>query len=108
MKEYTTVTIKPKRAKTMYLSLSEKREIIKDLNETALVLYEYFIGSSKSPAFNPSDKAICYALGWKITKARDTRLLIQKNNYLKIEKYKNGNKKLYRVYLGKENVLNAK
>ena len=58
-------------------------EIIKELNETALYLFQYYVSVISNPVIDLlDDKRVAKTIGWTARKVRDTRLKLTKANYI--------------------------
>jgi len=93
-----------KKVTTYYLGLEQKVEVMTVLNESALVLLEFYYSKIGSNHFEwNKDESTSKALNWKVTKVRDLRQKLQKEGYYTKERYvNNGGKALYDIKLGKE------
>ena len=109
---YYTHTSKQKqfrKASKVYLKLEDKREIMSDIGDAALILFEYYLSKSGTPNFDYSDKKAANALGWTIRKVLDVRLKLTKAGYFLQRKGKyNDGSLIVTTYLGKEEVSKTK
>ena len=65
------------------LSLPEQRKLVKDVNETALYLYNYYVTASQIPHFNLlNDSLVGRAIGWSARKVKDNRLKLSKAKWI--------------------------
>jgi len=90
----------------LMLTLEDKNKLVGDTNDSALRLYEYYIGKQKWKHFNPTSYCeIGKALNWSASKTESVKNKLVKAGYVLIKKdtLKDGTK-IYRVLLGKEMV----
>ena len=87
------------------LKLPIKRELVKDINEAAMYLYEYYHSIANSPAHNLlDDEKVGKAVGWSARKVRDYREKLTKAGWiLFIHKRNRGTANLVFI-LGKDKV----
>lgn len=92
-----------------YLTEKEKKEVILECGDSALILIDYYISKGNIPNYEFNDSKTGYALGWKKEKVQRHRLLLEKNGYLytKLFKASDGDR-IINTYIGKENVLKGK
>lgn len=103
----------PYRDRTRYLSgeymikLDHKYELIRELGESAYLLYEFFYEKKKYKDFAPTnDESIGKILGWSTSKVTRIKSQLKKAKYLLILKDTNKDQSiLYRIILEKELVL---
>jgi len=105
--QYSVRTLKPKRKRTIsvYLTSSEKKELITECGDAALILYEHYIAKAGLRDYKYTDSKNAFALGWEPSKAKRIRLKLEKANYLKTIVYRNKQGNYTVTYIGKENVL---
>ena len=107
--EYRTVTAKAKQKKYMYLTLENKKTIITECGDAALILLDYFYLKANVPNFKHTDEKASYSLGWSTRKAKDIRLKLTKAGYFHqaTARYPDG-RKITTTYLGKDSVKEVK
>ena len=106
MVEYSIRSLKPKKRKTtmIYLSIKEKKEVILECGDSALIMYDFYISKGGARDYQFSDGKTATALGWDERKAQRIRLKLEKSKYIKTIPFRNGKKLHIVTYLGKENV----
>ncbi len=106
MNQYAVRNIKPKKRKNtmFYLGLKEKKEVILECGDSALVMYEFYISKGGMKDYMFSDKKTGMALGWNESKVKRIRLKLEKHRYIKTLTFKNPKGKFIVTYLSKENV----
>jgi len=104
---YIAKNIKQSRRKTImaYLTAAQRKEAILDVGDAGCLLFEYYVSKGSTPEFAFTDFKTGRALGWKESKAKRIRLLLEKEGYLYVEKTPNV---LVVTHIGKKNVLEAK
>jgi len=110
IKEYPTRAKKSTRkSTTMYLKLTEKKELIQECGDAALILYEYWLLKAGIPDFQFTDYKSAKALGWSQSKATQIRLKLTKADYFHeaSARYTDG-RHVTTSYLGKEMVKEIK
>ncbi len=107
--KYSIKPIKPKnrRHQVYYLEMKWKVEVMKEINESALVLLEYYYSKSGAKNFDyNSDESVAKALGWKTTKVRDNRLRLQSHDFYKQTRYSSSDGDvIYEIKLGHDRWL---
>jgi len=86
MDYYTTRTLdrnNKREPRSKYMNWGQKKEVIKDINEVALVLLEFYYSKAGMTDYEYSDKQVARALDWSVSKVRDYRLKLEKANYFK-------------------------
>lgn len=107
--KYSVKAIKPKNRnnKVYHITLQWKVEVMRELNETALVLLEFYYTKIGQEFNMLNDSGIAETLGWKVTKVRDTRQRLTKHGYFSSSRYRNSDGDvLYSFKLGKDEWLN--
>jgi len=80
--EYPTrVKRSKKKVTTMYLTQQEKRELIKECGDAALILFEFYLSKAGAPDYQYTDEKSGIALGWSTRKSKDVRLKLTKTGY---------------------------
>lgn len=99
MAYYITTNIKNSKRKTImaYLTSEQKREVIQECGDSALILYEYFVSKGNIDNFEFTDVKSSRSLGWAVAKTQRIRLVLEKHNYFR--KVKDGN--VFLIYIGK-------
>ena len=92
---YNTSTLKQsKRKNTMvYLTIAQKREVVRLVNEAGLYLLEFYLSKANVPQYEYTDEKTSKALGWSITKTADYRRRLEKVDLYKQDIYGTGEKK---------------
>jgi len=105
MIQYSIRNIKPKKRKqTMhYLTIKEKKEVILECGDAALIMYEFYISKGGAKDYQFIDSKTSAALGWDISKAKRIRLKLEKHKYVKTLTFSNKKGKYVVTYIGKEN-----
>ena len=96
---------KPSRARKIYLTGKEKRQVIAEVGDAGCVLMDYYLSVSGRKHFVITDEKAARALGWKKTKARDVRLKLTKAGWFFHRKTTKG-VVTHIYYLGKNCVAN--
>ena len=65
------------------MTWTQKKEVMADINEAALVLLEFYYSKSNLPDYDYKDERVSKALDWTITKVRDNRIKLEKKEYFK-------------------------
>ena len=83
MDYYTTKTLDSNRRepRSRYMNWTQKKEVIKDINEIALVLLEFYYSKAGLEGYAFTDKQVAKALDWSLSKVRDYRLKLEKEGY---------------------------
>ena len=90
-----------------YYTIAEKKEIMSECNEQALILIEYMMDSKNTTPL--TDEAMSNSLGWSKQKIQRTRLMLEEHGYFCKENYTTRDgKKLFKYYIGKEVVSKVK
>ena len=99
---YITKSIKGKAKRTgmYYLTLEEKREVMTDCGDSAVILYEFYISKGGVDDYDFSDGKAGRALGWTDSKVQRIRLVLEKKHFFR--KLKDHN--TWIVYIGKDQV----
>ena len=98
-------SMKNKRKQLMYyLTLQDKKEVIKETNTTALFLYDFWVSKLAHENYDFSDSKASTALDIPITSVRDLRLMLTKHHYFVQLSGKVGGQKATQTYLGKRAV----
>ena len=101
---YTTDSVKAPRKKDMnrnYLSLSDKKFVVKAVTEVGLFLLEYYMSKSSTPQYEYSDAKTAQALDWTLRKTAEQRRTLEKANLFKQDIYGTGEKKAVVTTIGK-------
>ena len=97
-----------RKKKTTNAVIDEQRSLNKECNGNVLpaYLYNYYISICQIPSWDlTNDAAIAKQLGLTARKVADTRRLLTKLNWIRLDTYKHNNVKYGMWYLGKELVL---
>ena len=90
-----------------YFTIDERREIMADCNEQALILLEYMMDTKDTSPI--TDESVARSLGWSKRKAQHTRLMLENKGYFYKEVFTTSTgKKLIRYYIGKKAVNASK
>ena len=84
-----------------YMTWTQKKEVVLDINETGLYLLEFYYSKSGFD-YDYSDEKVSNAIAWTITKTRDYRLKLQKFGYFKQRIIRDKNAASYNTTLGHE------
>ncbi len=92
-----------------YLKPDERRELITDVGDSGVLLFEYllFMANQKDGNEAISDQRIADWFGWTERKAQRYRLALISTGWLGIEKYKGNHNDNYVYFLGKPAVALA-
>jgi len=83
-----------------------RREIVKELNTTAYVLYEYYVEKAEAPNYDLfNDKLVGQILGLSTQTVQKTRLSLQKNNFIFFSKRVAGDIEAHDYVIGKDRVM---
>jgi len=101
----TLMDTKQVRNKKPMMTQAVKRDLVKDVNEVALYLYEYYLTIAMSPIHDLlDDSKVAKVLGWTVRKTKENRLKLEKAQWIKfIKKTNNGITTLVFI-LGKDKV----
>ena len=109
METFSKITIKHKKKTIMYyLTLEDKRQIVKECNFAALYLYEYYISSAFSQIDFTDDIHIGNLIGMSAQQVKRNRLRLIKHNYFFISPGKVKKEKILIYRIGKKAVLTYK
>jgi len=88
------------------VSADIRREIIKELNPTAYVLYEYYVEKVEAPEFDLfNDKIIGQVLGLSERTVREYRNKLEKAGFIRLYRKKLGDIEAHDYFIGKDKVL---
>lgn len=92
-----------------YVTDRERRELISEVKEIGLVLFEYFLSLiNKEDGEEITDQRTAKYLGWDIAKAKRIRQSLVKNGWYRSESFTySGGRKGTTYYLGKYAVQNG-
>jgi len=95
------------REKVRSLKVSAQRELVEELNEVALYLYNYYVSTIGNKNIDLlDDNRVAKVIGWTTRKTKDNRLKLTNAGYIKFIKSKRDNVEIARWILGKEEVAN--
>ena len=97
-----------KKTTTMYLTMQEKREIIKEISVTALVLLEFYLSVVTRKSYIITDTKTAEATGLSLRTVQDTRRLLVKHNLFHEIKTTNSDTIIYLYCARKEGVYSQK
>jgi len=85
MDYYNTTTLEKNRRKTImaYLTLQQKKDVVKDTNEVALYLLDYYYSKANTPNYDYLDERVAKALDWTTRKVGENRRKLEKAGYYK-------------------------
>lgn len=86
-----------------YLTMDEKREVIRECGDSAVILYEFYVSKQNTKDYDFSDSKASRAIGWSREKVQRIRLKLEKYSYFKRVKDHN----TYIFYIGKDAVLGS-
>ena len=94
-----------KKVTNMYLTLKQKKELIKTVGDSGLILMEYYLLKAGIPNFEFTDGKTASALGWKERKVQINRLKLTKAGwyYETSGRYSDG-RHLTTYYLGEDEI----
>jgi hypothetical protein len=98
---YTTEVIRQSRRKnTMtYLTLAQKREVVKLINEMALYLLDFYLSKAGVPQYEYTDEKTANAIGWSLKKVSEYRRKLEANDLFRQESYGSGEHKAVITYV---------
>jgi len=108
--EYPTrYQISKKRIQTVYLTWIQKKEIMAECGDAAVILFEFFLSKAGIRDYQYTDGKAGKVLGWKDSKVKKVRLKLRSAGYFYEESasYTHG-RKVTTTYLGKQEVQKAK
>ena len=83
-----------------------RREIIKELNPTAYIVYEYYVEKAEAPEYNLfNDTLVAKVLGLSQRVVKEARLTLQKANFIYLTKRKAGDIEAHNYIIGKDRVM---
>ena len=92
-----------------YLTEKERREVILDVGDNALILYEHYINKGNIKDYEFTDLKNANALGWKESKAKRLRWILQQNGYIHTAVFTHSTtRRVTHTYIGKDNVTKFK
>jgi hypothetical protein len=93
-----------------YVTDRQRRELISEVKETGLVLFEYFLSLiQKDDAEEITDQRIATHFGWDLAKAKRIRQSLIKNGWYRSECFTySGGRKGTTYYLGKYQVKHGR
>jgi len=112
---YNTEVIKNKRRepRSVYLTLKQKLKVIRETNESALFLLEFYMSKSGIQEYSYSDDIVAKTIEWTPRKVKDNRLKLEQAGLFRRETYGSGEKKAIITFIGEslveeEEVTNGK
>lgn len=92
---YNTESLRQAKRKTtmMYLTLRQKREVMRLVGEIGLVLLEFYLSKVNVPQYEYVDEKTAIALGWTLSKVQRHRIALTKADLFKQETYGSGERK---------------
>jgi hypothetical protein len=98
---YTTEVIRQSRRKnTMtYLTLAQKREVVKLINEMALYLLDFYLSKSGVPQYEYTDERTANAIGWSVKKVGEYRRKLEVHDLFRQVSYGSGQHKAVITYV---------
>jgi len=83
-----------------------RREIVKELNPTAYIVYEYYVEKAEAPDYDLfKDKLVGQILGLSAQTVQKTRLTLQKRNFIFFSKRVAGDIEAHDYVIGKDRVM---
>lgn len=83
-----------------------RREIIKELNPTAYVVYEYYVEKAEAPEYDLfNDATVATVLGLSPRSVKENRLLLQKANFIYFSKRKAKDLEAHTYIIGRDKAL---
>lgn len=77
----------------VYLTLRQKREVMKLAGDSGLILMEFYLSKANVPGYEYTDEKTAVALGWTVRKVLDYRLKLDKADLFKQDSYGSGSRK---------------
>lgn len=77
----------------VYLTLKQKKEVMKLVGDSGLVLLEFYLSKLNVPQYEYKDEKTAIALGWTVRKVLEYRLRLVKADLFKQESYGSGSRK---------------
>ncbi len=68
-------------ATAIYLTTSQKVQIMKQCSDSALILYEFYLSKAAAPGYAFEDSKVAAALGWHISKVSRLRQQLTREGY---------------------------
>lgn len=98
-----------KRIQNVYLTWIQKKEIMAECGDAAVILFEFFLSKAGIRDYQYTDSKAGKVLGWKNSKVKNVRLKLRSAGYFyeKSAGYSDGSK-ITTTYLGKREVEKAK
>jgi hypothetical protein len=98
---YNTETIKQSRRKNtmVYLTLAQKREVVRLVNEAGLYLLDFYLSKSGVPRYEYTDEKTALAVGWTVKKVSDYRRKLINVDLFRQEVYGTGDQKAVITHL---------
>ena len=91
------------------VSAPVRREIVKELNATAYLLYEYYVEKAEAPDFDLfNDTLVAQVLGLTPRTVKATRLALQNADFILLTKQTAGDIEAHDYIIGKERVIEHK
>ena len=70
-----------------YLTLAQKKEVVKDINEVGLFLLEFYLAKTGHEGYDYTDDRVAQALDWTVRKVSKYRVLLEKYEYFSKKRY---------------------
>lgn len=92
---YNTESLRQAKRKNsmVYLTLAQKKEVMKLVNDAGLILLEFYLAKANVPQYEYRDDKTALALGWTVRKVQDTRRKLESKDLFSQEVYGSGTRK---------------